>query len=273
MLADQMAVLEEDLAQSYDNLFIETCAPWVVPYIGDLLQTTPLIDSSRIADTGHRCIALHRSARADLPAADRATRPRRRGEDDLLRRRKTTLPMLEQLAGRRDRVGGSCARVLRRRWPGRRRCAITSVPPASTRPTCGACRTSIASTARSTPRHAWSTYDRPGRRTVGTTSRTSASTSGDWPRRHWIRCRRGLNHPPEPTASPSVRWDRMRRCSRAIGKHRRDHPKRRAVAARPIRPAAFYDDLACNITPPVAPRASPSSMVSSAPHRSVRCPG
>src|SRR6516165_2656947 len=37
VLAQQALVLEEDLAQLYDNLFIETCAPWVVPYIGDLL--------------------------------------------------------------------------------------------------------------------------------------------------------------------------------------------------------------------------------------------
>src|SRR4030095_6050824 len=37
VIADQVAVLEEDLAQLYDDQFIETCAPWVVPYIGDLI--------------------------------------------------------------------------------------------------------------------------------------------------------------------------------------------------------------------------------------------
>jgi len=37
VLAEQIAVLEEDLAQLYDDQFIETCADWVVPYIGDLL--------------------------------------------------------------------------------------------------------------------------------------------------------------------------------------------------------------------------------------------
>src|SRR5262249_22127029 len=30
-------VLEENLAQLYDDQFIETCAEWVVPYIGDLV--------------------------------------------------------------------------------------------------------------------------------------------------------------------------------------------------------------------------------------------
>lgn len=37
IVANQAAVLEEDLAQLYDDQFIETCAPWVVPYIGDLI--------------------------------------------------------------------------------------------------------------------------------------------------------------------------------------------------------------------------------------------
>ena len=37
VLADQIAVLEENLAQLYDDQFIETCADWVVPYIGDLI--------------------------------------------------------------------------------------------------------------------------------------------------------------------------------------------------------------------------------------------
>ena len=38
VIAEQAAVLEEDLAQLYDDQFIETCANWVVPYIGDLVS-------------------------------------------------------------------------------------------------------------------------------------------------------------------------------------------------------------------------------------------
>ncbi len=34
VIADQVGVLEEDLAQLYDDQFIETCAPWVAPSIG-----------------------------------------------------------------------------------------------------------------------------------------------------------------------------------------------------------------------------------------------
>ena len=42
VIAEQIAVLEEDLDQLYDDLFIETCAEWVVPYIGDLVGTRGL---------------------------------------------------------------------------------------------------------------------------------------------------------------------------------------------------------------------------------------
>lgn len=37
IVAREAAVVEEELAQLYDDLFIETCAEWVVPYIGDLV--------------------------------------------------------------------------------------------------------------------------------------------------------------------------------------------------------------------------------------------
>jgi hypothetical protein len=37
VLAHPAQVLQEDLAQLYDDQFIETCADWAVPYIGDLI--------------------------------------------------------------------------------------------------------------------------------------------------------------------------------------------------------------------------------------------
>jgi hypothetical protein len=37
LIAEQVEVIEEDLDQLYDDQFIETCAEWVVPYIGDLI--------------------------------------------------------------------------------------------------------------------------------------------------------------------------------------------------------------------------------------------
>ena len=41
-IADQIGGLELDIEQLYDDLFIETCADWVVPYIGDMIGYQPL---------------------------------------------------------------------------------------------------------------------------------------------------------------------------------------------------------------------------------------
>ncbi len=41
LVGDQILHLREDLQQLYDDQFIETCAEWVVPYIGDLLGHEP----------------------------------------------------------------------------------------------------------------------------------------------------------------------------------------------------------------------------------------
>jgi hypothetical protein len=37
ILAKQATLLERDIFQLYENWFVETCEPWVVPYIGDLI--------------------------------------------------------------------------------------------------------------------------------------------------------------------------------------------------------------------------------------------
>ncbi len=37
VIAEQVDVVESDIAQLYENWFIETCQEWVVPYIGDLI--------------------------------------------------------------------------------------------------------------------------------------------------------------------------------------------------------------------------------------------
>jgi len=46
IIAEQVEVLEESLLQSYDDLFIETCQEWVVPYIGDLMAVRGLWDGA-----------------------------------------------------------------------------------------------------------------------------------------------------------------------------------------------------------------------------------
>src|SRR5438105_7547894 len=37
VLAEQLGIVEDNIQQLYDDQFIETCAPWVIPYIGDLI--------------------------------------------------------------------------------------------------------------------------------------------------------------------------------------------------------------------------------------------
>ncbi len=81
VVAQQIALLEEDLAQLYDDQFIETCADWVVPYIGDLVGYRQL----------HGVTAQISSPRAEVADTIR------------LRRGKGTAATLEQLA--RDVTG------------------------------------------------------------------------------------------------------------------------------------------------------------------------
>lgn len=75
-IAAQLRELESDIERLYANQFIETCEPWAIPYIGDLVEETPF------SADGLRA-ALARREVANAVAA---------------RRRKGTLGVLEQLA-------------------------------------------------------------------------------------------------------------------------------------------------------------------------------
>jgi hypothetical protein len=85
--ADEFAVLEENLDQLYDDLFIETCADWAIPYIGDLIGYEPL----------HALGKARGLARAEV------------AHTIALRRRKGTVAVLEQLA--RDVTGWNARAV------------------------------------------------------------------------------------------------------------------------------------------------------------------
>lgn len=87
VIVDQLAVLEEDLDQLYDDQFIETCADWVIPYIGDAIGYRPL----------HGKIPSVRTPRAEV------------ADTIALRRHKGTAAMLEVLA---REVTGWDARVV-----------------------------------------------------------------------------------------------------------------------------------------------------------------
>jgi hypothetical protein len=81
LVAEQIAAVGEDLDQLYDDQFIETCAPWVIPYIGDLIG--------------------YRSVKGVAPAV---ASPRAEVAHTIsFRRRKGTVLVLEQLA--RDVTG------------------------------------------------------------------------------------------------------------------------------------------------------------------------
>ncbi|BCH34300.1 hypothetical protein MesoLjLc_62300 [Mesorhizobium sp. L-8-10] len=101
----QAGHIESDIRQLYENAFVETCEPWVVPYIGDLVGTIPLFDESRVRD-GDTAAELFKS----LTGPSLKPLIALRGRADVAktiyyRRRKGTLPMLEELA--RDVTGWS----------------------------------------------------------------------------------------------------------------------------------------------------------------------
>ncbi|MDQ3327401.1 MAG: hypothetical protein M3506_02610, partial [Chloroflexota bacterium] len=48
IIEEQIAAMQADLEQLYDDQFIETCAEWVVPYIGDLVGARGLYELSGI---------------------------------------------------------------------------------------------------------------------------------------------------------------------------------------------------------------------------------
>lgn len=74
IISDQANIIFNDISGLWDDFFIETCKPWVVPYIADLVGNNPLheVGSGRRVDVA---------------------------ETIKYRRRKGTLAMLEELAG------------------------------------------------------------------------------------------------------------------------------------------------------------------------------
>ena len=86
VIAEQMNLVEDDIAQLYDNWFIETAQDWAVPYLADLL--------------GYEPVAAPMHARnGDVHALDRVRVPRREvGHLMGHRRRKGTVALLEDLA-------------------------------------------------------------------------------------------------------------------------------------------------------------------------------
>ncbi|KPC52481.1 hypothetical protein [Amantichitinum ursilacus] len=77
IIATQGDLVEQDIARLYDNWFIETCDDWLIPYIGDLLGVRGLYAVSGTHTFGQRALVANTLR---------------------LRRRKGTVPVLEELA-------------------------------------------------------------------------------------------------------------------------------------------------------------------------------
>lgn len=88
VINEQVDVVESDIAQLYDDWFIETCADWVAPYIGDLIGYRPVHEAGEPGDPATREGRLRNSYLI----------PRREVANTIaLRRRKGTLSALTDL--------------------------------------------------------------------------------------------------------------------------------------------------------------------------------
>ena len=94
VIAEQVDLVEADIDRLYENWFIETCADWVVPYIGDLIGYRIVREGGEPGD-----VSVPRGA-----ARNRILIPRRDVANTIQgRRRKGTLAVLASLA--RDVAG------------------------------------------------------------------------------------------------------------------------------------------------------------------------
>ena len=94
VIAEQVNVVEDDIAQLYENWFIETCEDWAVPYIADLIGHHPVPEAGAAGSPATFQGLAHNRART--PRSEIANTIR-------YRRRKGTLSVVELLA--RDVTG------------------------------------------------------------------------------------------------------------------------------------------------------------------------
>jgi hypothetical protein len=102
VIAEQLDRVRDGVEQGYEDLFVETAAPWVLPYLGDLVGYRTLPGYERVLTTGLHDGGRSALAEAIAPRADVAATVANR-------RRKGTLHLLEELS---DQVGGRPARAV-----------------------------------------------------------------------------------------------------------------------------------------------------------------
>jgi hypothetical protein len=103
VIGRQAAIVEDDIEQLYEDFFVETCRPWVIPYIGDLVSNDLLYDASRVAPSATAAELFDDLASSDLRPGVAAPVRADVANTIAYRRRKGTVPMLEELA--RDVTG------------------------------------------------------------------------------------------------------------------------------------------------------------------------
>jgi len=108
VIAEQVGVIEDDLEQLYDDQFVETCAEWVLPYIGDLLGNRALFSGGTDADRSIRGLFAELEGPRFIPRVALRARPDV-AKTIYYRKRKATRGMLEELAAD---VTGWAARVV-----------------------------------------------------------------------------------------------------------------------------------------------------------------
>jgi hypothetical protein len=90
VVAEQVDVVEQDIARLYDNWFVETADDWALPYLADLVGWSPVVEAGPLAGgTSDRDLARNAVL---APRRDIANTVRHR-------RRKGTRALLDELAG------------------------------------------------------------------------------------------------------------------------------------------------------------------------------
>jgi hypothetical protein len=102
VIAEQLDRVRDGVQQGYDDLFVETAAPWVLPYLGDLVGYRTLPGYERVLTTGLHEGGREALAEAVAPRADVAATV-------ASRRRKGTLHLLEEIS---EQVAGWPARAV-----------------------------------------------------------------------------------------------------------------------------------------------------------------
>ncbi|MDQ0953721.1 hypothetical protein QFZ24_007644 [Streptomyces phaeochromogenes] len=93
VMAEQLDLVRDGVEQGYEDLFVETAAPWVLPYLGDLVGYRTLPGYERVLTTGLRGGSSAALTEAVAPRRDVAATVANR-------RRKGTLHLLEELSER-----------------------------------------------------------------------------------------------------------------------------------------------------------------------------